>query len=230
MVIAKPMLFSAAVLVALAAAFLLPDIGAGDTGANDRPSAPTAAPAGRVDLVEASGIAVRGRGKVAIIGGDETTGRLWAVSLEDFALRWELVFPKDTPILDDIEALAPCGKHSLFVSCAQSRTKTREKDKPERNRLAFVTLTEDARRITSVRVYERLRYHLVMYLRNRGRDLFENPGAIAMNGPNRGGLNVEGMAWWNDELLLGLRSPVAKGGAVVIAIREPLNNILEFLI
>ncbi len=223
MVIAKPTLFSAASLVALAAAFLLPDIGAADTGANDQPSAPTAAPAGRVDLVEASGIAVRGRGKVAIIGGDETTDRLWAVSLDDFAVRWELRLPKGTPMLDDIEALAPCGKHSLFVTCAQSRTKNREKVKPERNRLAFVTLTEDARRITRIRVYQRLRRHLIMHLMGRGRDLFENLGAIAMNGPNRGGLNVEGMAWWKDELLLGLRSPVAKGGAVVIGIREPLK-------
>ena len=223
MAIAKPTLFSAASLVALAAAFLLTDIGAGDAGANDRPSAPTAAPAGRVDLVEASGIAVRGKGKVAIVGGDETTDRLWAVSLDDFAVRWELRLPKDTPILDDIEALAPYGDHSLFVSCAQSRTKNREKDKPQRNRLAFVTLSEDARRIARIRVYQRLRRHLIMHLAGRGRDLFENPGAIAMNGPNRGGLNVEGMAWWRDKLLLGLRSPVAKGGAVVIGIREPLK-------
>ena len=177
----------------------------------------------RVDLVEASGIAVRGKGKVAIIGGDETTDRLWAVSLDDFAVRWELVFPAETPMLDDIEALAPCGKHSLFVACAQSRTKNLEKDKPERNRLAFVTLTEDARHIARIRVYRGLRHHLVTHLAGRGRDLFENPGAITMNGPNRGGLNVEGMAWWKDELLLGLRSPVAKGGAVVIGIREPLK-------
>ena len=185
--------------------------------------APAAAdpPAGGVDLIEASGIAVRGKGKVAVIGGDETTDRLWAVSLDDFSVRWELVFPPDTPMLDDIEALAPYGDHNLFVSCAQSRTKTEEKDKPERNRLAFITLTEDARRITSMRVYERLRYHLVMHLMDRGRDLFANLGAIAMNGPNRGGLNVEGMAWWKGELLLGLRSPVAKGGAVVVPIREP---------
>ena len=218
--IAKVSLLGWASLFSLAAGLLLPDIATCEK-AEDSAAKPAGASSRRVDLIEASGIVVRGGGKVAVIGGDETTDRLWAVSLSDFALRWELVFPKDTPMLDDIEALAPYGDHSLFVSCAQSRTKTREKDKPERNRLAFVTLTEDARRITSIRVYEQLRYHLVMYLWNRGRDLFANLGAIAMNGPNRGGLNVEGMAWWKGELLLGLRSPVAKGGAVVVPIREP---------
>ncbi len=258
MLIAKPTLFSAAPLAALAAAFLLTDIGAGD-GPEFGPRRPHSASGGATDcsqsvhsasarvgkqpvapglpssqtepgaldrpleLVEASGIAVRGRGKVAIIGGDETTDRLWAVSLDDFAVRWKLVFPVDTPMLDDIEALAPCGKHSLFVACAQSRTKPRERSKPQRDRLAFVTLTEDARHIARIRVYQRLRRHLIMHLTGRGRDLFENPRAIAPNGPNRGGLNVEGMAWWRNELLLGLRSPVAKGGAVVIGIREPLK-------
>jgi len=182
----------------------------------------TTGPSGQpIDLVEASGIAVRGGGKVAVIGGDETTDRLWAVSLDDVSVRWDLLFPKNTPMLDDIEALAPWGSHSLFVCCSQSRTKPRNRDKPERNRLAFVTLTDEARHITSVRVYKGLRYHLIMHLTGRGRDLFENPGAIAMNGPNRGGLNVEGMALWKGRLLLGLRSPVAKGGAVVVPIREP---------
>jgi len=216
---AKAILLGWAPLLALAAALVLPDIAACEK-AKDAGGAAEAFDR-RVDLIEASGVVVRGGGKVAVIGGDETPDRLWAISLDDFSVRWELVFPKDVPMLDDIEALAPCGDHSLLVCCAQSRTKTEEKDKPERNRLAFVTLNEDARRVTSVRVYQQLRYHLVMHLMDRGRDLFENLGAIALNGPNRGGLNVEGMAWWKEELLLGLRSPVAKGGAVVVPVRNP---------
>lgn len=209
-------------LFALAVPFLLPDAVTGEqAGAGlGKPASASGRP---VQLIEASGIAVRGGGKVGVIGGDETTDRLWAVSLEGLSRRWELVFPPNTPMLDDIEALARHGRDNLFVSCSQSRTKTYEKDKPERNRLAFVTLTEDARRIVSIRVYERLRFHLAMFLMGRGRDLFENPGAIVQNGPNRGGLNVEGLAWWKDELLFGLRSPVAKGGAVVVPMREPTS-------
>ena len=183
--------------------------------------APAQAPAGRVELVEASGIAVRGGGTVAIVGGDETSDRLWAVSLDHPDARWELVFPPGTPTLDDVEDLAAWGEHGVLVTCSQSRTKPREKSRPQRDRLALVTLSPDALRIARVRVYNGLRDRLLRHLAACGGDLFEEPAAIAANGPNRGGLNVEGLAAWKGQLLIGLRSPTAKGGAVVIPVKEP---------
>ncbi|MBE3070803.1 MAG: DUF3616 domain-containing protein [Planctomycetes bacterium] len=191
---------------------------AGEAG--PAPQAP-AAGAG-VDLIEASGIAVRGGGKVAVIGGDEAPNRLWAVSLEDRSARWELPFPPGTPMLDDVEDLAPWGKDAVFVTCSQSRTKPSEKAKPQRDRLALVTLSPDARRIADIRVFSGLRYHLLRYLAGPPSSLFADPEAIVQNGPNRGGLNVEGLAAWKGRLLIGLRCPTAKGGgAVVIPLRDP---------
>ncbi|HUU10116.1 MAG TPA: DUF3616 domain-containing protein [Phycisphaerae bacterium] len=195
------------------------------SGAGDAPS--VAVVAQHVRLVEASGIAVRGGGKVAVIGGDETADRLWAVSLDDLSVRWELVFPRGTPLMDDVEALAPHGKNALFVICSQSRTKPREKAKYPRDRLALVTLSPDTRQVVGVRVYEGLRTHLLTYLGGSAGDLFENPAAVSLNGPNRGGLNVEGLAVWNEQLLLGLRSPATRGGAVVIPIAEPGRLVEE---
>jgi len=193
------------------------------TAAGEADRAPQAPATGAgVELIEASGIAVRGGGKVAVIGGDETTNRLWAVSLNDFSARWELPFPPGTPMLDDIEDLAPWGKDGVFVTCSQSRTKPSEKAKPQRNRLALVTLSPDGRRVADVRVFSGLRYHLLRYLAGPPSSLFANPEAIVQNGPNRGGLNVEGLAAWKGRLLLGLRCPTAKGGgAVVIPLRDP---------
>jgi hypothetical protein len=182
---------------------------------------PGPSPDSRVALIEASGLTVRAAGKVAIVGGDETRARLWGVSLEDFSKRWELPFPPGTPPLDDIEALAPWGRNDLFVCCSQSRTKPHGRVKPERNRLALATLTPDARQVTSVRVYDGLREHLLGYLGARAADLVENTEAIAEGTPATGGLNVEGIAAWKEQLLLGLRSPVAKGGAIVIPVNNP---------
>lgn len=207
--------------LALAGLLLMPAVG---TAADTASGAPQPAAAGEsklVALVEASGIVVRGDGKVAVIGGDETTDRLWAVSLDNLSVRWELVFPLATPIMDDVEALAPRGKDALFVICSQSRTKPREKAKYPRDRLALVTLSPGARQVVGVGVYEGLRTHLLTYLGGTAGDLFENPAAVSLNGPNRGGLNVEGLAVWNEQLLVGLRSPAARGGAVVIPMAEP---------
>ena len=220
--VARAILVIAAPLVVLALVPLWSHIVA-DRDATGDAHHLAAAPAGTVELIEASGIVVRGGDKVAVITGDETTDRLWAVSLDDLSVRWELQFPGNTPMMDDIEALAPYGKHGLFAVCSQSRTKPRKKTKPQRDRLAFISLSDDARQILRVRVYEQLRHHLITHLAGPARDLFDNPEAIAPNGPNRGGLNVEGMAVWDEQLLLGLRSPVAKGGAVVIPIREPVR-------
>ncbi len=181
----------------------------------------TQAPAAQVELVEASGIAVRGGGTVAIVGGDETSDRLWAVSLDHPDAGWELLFPRGTPTLDDVEDLAAWGEHGVLVTCSQSRTKPREKSRPERDRLALVTLSPDARQVADVRVYDGLRDRLLQHLAASGDDLFAEPAAIAANGPNRGGLNVEGLAAWKGQLLIGLRSPTAKGGAVVIPMNEP---------
>lgn len=174
-----------------------------------------------VDLVEASGICVRAEGKVAIVGGDEAPGCLWGVSLNDLSQRWALPFPLGTPTLDDIEALAPWGRYGLFVSSSQSRTKPHARVKPERNCLALVTLSPDARQITATRVYDGLRDHLLACLAGQATRLVENTEAISEGTPATGGLNVEGLAVWQGQLLVGLRSPIAHHGAIVVPIKNP---------
>jgi len=182
------------------------------------PPGPDAATPG---LVEASGIAVRGGGKVAIIAGDETTDHLWAVSLGDLSRRWPLPLPLNIGGMDDIEALAPWGENDLFVICSQSRTKPRAKARPERQRLALLMLTPDAQQILHGRVCDSLRDALVRHVTGRLRDVLDNPSAIESDSPLRGGLNVEGLAPWKGRLLIGLRSPVARTGAIVVPLRAP---------
>ena len=188
-------------------------------GDGQAPAPPPTASA--FDLIEASGIAVRGEGKAAVIGGDETPGRLWGVALDDFAQRWELPYPAGTPPVDDVEALCPWGGNQLFVICSQSKTKPRQKVKPERGRLALLTLSQDARRILAAAVHDGLRDELLAHLAASGRDLIENPVALSDGTPVNGGLNVEGLAAWKGQLLVGLRSPAGKGGAIVVPIRGP---------
>ncbi len=184
--------------------------------------APAPAEGEAIALVEASGIAVRGAGKVAVIGGDETKDRLWAVNLADPAKRWELPLPRDLPMLDDVEAVAPWGEHALLVVCSQSRTRTHAKVKPERDRLALVTLSPDAREVRGAAVFEGLRDHLVTRLLAGGAVPLADPQAVAGQVAAQGGLNVEGLAAWKGRLLVGLRSPTARdGGAIVIPIRNP---------
>ncbi|MFO8012836.1 MAG: DUF3616 domain-containing protein [Phycisphaerae bacterium] len=172
-------------------------------------------------LIEASGLVIRGGGKVAVVCGDEARDRLWGVSLDDPGERWILRFPRTTPSLDDLESLAPWGEHNLLAATSQTRTKTKEKTRPARNRLALVSLTPDARRVVGVRVYENLRGDLLRYLTVRCGNLFENVQAIVMRGPNDGGLNVEGMAVWRGRLMLGLRSPLSRGRPVVVPVANP---------
>jgi ankyrin repeat protein len=184
-------------------------------------STPAPAPADAVPLIEASGMAVRGGGRVAVIGGDETPDRLWGVNLDDADERWPLTFPVGTPPLDDIEALAAWGEREVWVITSLGRTKNKSKEKPERSRLALVTLSADARTVERVRVVENLRAALVAHLTGPARDFFSKPDAVVAGNPNEGGLNVEGLAVCGGRLLLGLRSPVARTGAAVIV---PIAN------
>ena len=172
-------------------------------------------------LIEASGLAVRGDGKVAVVAGDETSDLLWAVALDDFSKRWELPFPAGTPPLNDLESLAPWGKDGLFAICSQSRTKSHVKVKPERVRLAFIALSPDARRILEVSVHEGFRDELIAYLAAQPRDVIQNTATLYAESPNAGGLNVEGAAAWQEDLLIGLRSPAAVKGAIVVPLRQP---------
>lgn len=203
-------------IAALAACLLLAPAACSPGAAPAEPAAPAIA------LEEASGIVVRGDGKVAVIGGDETPDRLWGVSLDDFTKRWNLPFPPGSPQLHDIEALAPWGKDGVLVVCSQSRTKPKEKIKIGRHRLALVTLSPDARKIIDMRVYDGLRDYLLTHLRQTAAAEIENLDALSLESPLNAGLNVEGLAVWKGELLVGLRSPGAKGGrAIVIPIRGP---------
>ncbi|MBM4020117.1 MAG: DUF3616 domain-containing protein [Planctomycetes bacterium] len=172
-------------------------------------------------LVEASAVAVCAGGSAAVVAGDEARDRLWGVGTERLLTRWELPFPPGTPPLDDVEALAPWGEHQLFIMCSQSRTKPHARAKPERGRLALATLSADARQITAVRVWDGVREALLAHLAAEAREFIADLGALADGTPLTGGLNVEGLAAWHGQLLVGLRSPAARGGALVVPIRNP---------
>jgi hypothetical protein len=194
---------------------------AGCGSSDDSSATPAQAGAAKIEFIEASGIAVRGGGRAAVIGGDESPDRLWGVSLANFDDRWELPYPAGTPLVDDVEGCAPWGTDQLFVISSQSRTKPRAKAKPERERLALVTLSPDARQIVRVQVHDGLRDQLIAHLVRQPRDVIENPVALTDSSPVNGGLNVEGIAAWRGRLLIGLRCPAGRRGAIVVPLRYP---------
>jgi len=215
---------AAAAAVAMAAATLA-FFGGGCEPQPPEAAASGEAPASEQDhalpLIEASGLVIRGGGRVAVVCGDEAPDHLWGVSLDDPDERWPLAFPPDTPGLDDLESLAPWGEHNLLAATSQTRTKNKEKARPARNRLALISLTPDARHVVGVHVYENLRGDLIRFLTLECGNLFENVQAIVLRGPNNGGLNVEGMAVWRGRLLLGLRSPLSRGKPIVVPMTNP---------
>jgi 3',5'-cyclic AMP phosphodiesterase CpdA len=158
------------------------------------------------ELLEASAVAVIAG--AAIVASDEAEDKLWGIDLNGRQSRWTIEFPADTPDLNDIEGMAPMGYRTLYAVTSQSRNKKGEA-KPSRSRLARIAISADARHVERVEVFEDLRTPLVAHLRGSGAltDLSDADH-----------LNVEGLAWWRGQLLIGLRQPFSTKGAIVVPI------------
>ena len=128
-----------------------------------------------------------------VIGDNETGDRLFRFDSE-FVPRGELALPET---IDDIEALAssPAG---LWVIGSQSANKE-AKVRPMRERIGLLGATSG---MSGPLIPDFTA--CAPCVEGRGR------------APNRGGFNVEGAAWFDGALWLGLRAPLQDGKALLV--------------
>lgn len=148
---------------------------------------PELAAGGVIDGVcEASAVVLQG--ERFLVADNEVDDRLFSFD-RNFGDRKEVRLAHP---IEDIEALALDNHGGLWVVGSHSRNKSGE-PQPERDRI----LGPDG----------------TLY----ALDLGDCPCASARaHAPESGGFNIEGAAWYNDRLWLGLRSPVYGGKAVWI--------------
>lgn len=152
-------------------------------------------------------------GGTIIIAGDEEPKALWL--LEGNELKKESVKAK----WDDMESLATVDE-KLFFACTSHGLTKKGKRKPEREQLFLMEKTEKI----AVQKTWSLRNEILKYLEaNFGSDL--NMETVSTASPDHGGLNIEGLAYVDGKLFVGLRSPVtSKGEAIVLVFTSPLTS------
>lgn len=185
------------------------------TGPRTPPAEPRTAPR------EASAVVLRLGRRLAVVAADEDQNRVWATDLEAPGIWWQLPFPNGAAPLDDLEAAAPSllRDGELYMVSSLSRTKGSGRTKNVRNRLARVSLAADGRSIARIDSCDGLRGAVLSHLVQQMGDTL--PGLVEES-PLDGGLNVEGLASWKDELLLGLRDPqTPNGGSIVVRLVDP---------
>ncbi len=162
---------------------------------------------------EISGIAVLGNR--VLLAGDEISDRLWQKEVNCEGPPRAMPFPAGTPELDDIEDMAVAADGaSILVVTSQSLSK-KGKDKPTRQRLARIQLSEDRTAVEKVAIVEGLREHLLHHLVAHSKSLCLDRDALPAL------LDVEGLASWRGRLFLGLRAPLAcDGKAILVSIRN----------
>lgn len=145
---------------------------------------------------------------ILVISGDEEPSSLW--------LETEKVKVKGAK-WDDMEGLATVSADKFFGMTSHSLTK-KGKQKPEREQLIMFSMKND--KISAMKSWN-LRSNLLSYLgKNLGKEVDVKRAETGT--PDDGGLNVEGLAYINGQLYLGLRSPVTKKGkAIVLVVSNP---------
>jgi len=166
-------------------------------------------------------------GNYIFLASDEKDhGPLWKFDASDLRKREPIKVDDDA--IDDIEAMAKRrnadGSISVYVVSSHSRTKKKEKRKEQRERILRMDSNADELRAVD-RTQCELRKTLISELKAQGILGDADQKALETNDPEHGGLNIEGAAFWNEHLLLGLRDPVAargdKQGAMVVALKSP---------
>lgn len=148
-----------------------------------------------------------------VIAGDEEPSSLW---LETNQSSIEKVKVKGAK-WDDMEGLATVSSDKFFGMTSHSLTK-KGKQKPEREQLILFTMNDG--KITAQKSWS-LRSNLLSYLSKHLAKEVDVKRAETGT-PDNGGLNVEGLAYINGQLYLGLRSPVTKNGkAIVLIVSNP---------
>lgn len=153
-------------------------------------------------ILEASGVTKVGHS--ILIAGDEDVNQLWI--LKDGVSVQVKVKGK----WDDMEGLATIDDSHFFGITSQSLTK-KGKSRPEREQLFVFSLGEKIRIERSFSPRSMLLDALEASL---GSEL--DLKQVRTGTPDTGGLNVEGLAYRDGVLYVGLRSPLTKSGEAIL--------------
>jgi len=172
-----------------------------------------AAPREEEFLSEASGVCRLGDSLV--IAGDENPDSLWVIDGDSQTIKSISVKNGEW---DDLEDLSAVDDRRFFAMTSHSRTK-KGKLKPERGQLLLISKKKSS---FAVEQTWSLREDILSALE----ESVDVETAEAAS-PDEGGLNVEGLAYHEGQLFLGLRSPLTdKGEALVLRI-ENAEGLLE---
>lgn len=142
-----------------------------------------------------------------IIGGDEEPQSLWVSSPTEKLSKIQVSNAR----WDDLEGLATIDSSYFFATTSHSRTK-KAKRKPEREQLMLFSFKSN--KIEKSNSWG-LREQVIMHLeKSFGKEI--DIKTVESASPDDGGLNIEGLAYFDGKLYLGLRSPVTKSGKAII--------------
>lgn len=148
-------------------------------------------------------------GKLLVVAGDEEPSFMWIGENPSSMIKTKVSGAK----WDDMESLATINDEKFFAMTSHSLTK-KGKSKPEREQL--ILLSSKNNKLQKLKSWT-LRGSLLSYIaKNLSKDVDQDE---VQNGtPDTGGLNIEGMAFLNGKLYLGLRSPITHDNEAIILV------------
>lgn len=184
----------------------------------------TAALTANDSVKEASGVAAL-RNDLVVVVGDEDDYPLWIMNPSQPASTLRSIENYCDKKLDDLESLCVIDTNRILAVCSQSLNKHGEK-KTKRNRLALLTINPDEGTITDCAVYDDLRSNLLNHLEQYASSIIDDFDEVKNGKPKQGGLDIEGAAYFNDVLYLGLRGPLSRNDRAIIL---TVTNVLDVL-
>lgn len=157
-------------------------------------------------------------GETLVVGGDEEPQAMWLVS---GAGKLSKVKVSGNP-WDDLEGLASFDSTKFFAVTSHSRTK-KGKRRPEREQLMLLNFKLN--KLDTLKRWS-LRDQVIPLLEKAFVDELDM-NIVESASPDDGGLNIEGLAFKEGKLYLGLRSPVTKSGKALIVVINNAEALLE---
>jgi hypothetical protein len=156
------------------------------------------------------------QGKSVVVASDEDKNHLWIMNGESSLQKTEV----KNFSWDDMEGLAPFEGEDFFGITSHSLTK-KGKRKPEREQfIAFRMKNGQIEKFKTWSLRDEL-MDLITAKIGKDVDLVRMKTAI----PDEGGLNVEGLGYFDQKFYLGLRSPLTKNGeAIIVTLGHPETN------
>lgn len=167
-------------------------------------------------IPEASGVCRIG--PHLLIAGDEEPQSLWMAA---DAGKTEMI-KVNGGTWDDMEGLANVDQDHFFAVTSHSRTK-KGKRKPEREQLMLMAIK--GKKISVEKSWSLRELIIPLLEKSFGNDL--DMKTVEGATPNEGGFNIEGLAYREGRLYLGLRSPVTNSGKALIVVIKNGKELIQ---